>query len=68
MNVNTISGTVTVYNAATSAACATANIVGVIASSSAVGTYLIGGKKLASGLVVVSTAAAGDLTVTYATA
>lgn len=68
INVNTIGGTVTVYNAATSATCTTTNVVGVIVSSAAVGTYLAGGKKLGSGLVILTGAAAGDITVTYATA
>ena len=66
--VNTFGGTISVYNAATSATALSSNLVGVISSSTIPGVYLRGGKKLGTGLVVVTGATAGDITVTYATA
>ena len=68
INVNTYGGEIKVYNSSASVGTVSSMLVGVIASSSAVGTYLIGGKKLGTGLLVVTGAAPGDITVTYATA
>lgn len=68
VSINTFGGAITVYNAATSATCSTLNIVGAFASSTIAGVYLSGGKKLATGLIVVTVGASTDLNVPYANA
>lgn len=61
--------TISVYNAATSATCASTNLVGTLASSIIAGIYLGGsGIKLPTGLTVVTLSADSDITIKYANA
>jgi hypothetical protein len=68
INVSAVGGQVIAYNAATSATASTSSVIGGVASSAIVGTYLSGGKKLSTGLTVVTFGASTDVTVVYATA
>lgn len=68
INVNTTAaGAVNVYNAATTLTCSSTNLVASLKASIAEGTYLAQGKKLATGLVVV-TLGSSDITIVYANA
>lgn len=62
----TAAGTITIYNAATSATCSSSNVVAVLKSNVVEGSYDYY-TKLSTGLVVV-TAAASDVTVVWGTA
>ncbi len=68
VDVNTAGGLATVYNAATSLTASTTNTVGALGSGIIAGVYLEGGKKLATGLTVVTLGASTDITVVYANA
>lgn len=70
VSINTPGGSVSVYNAATSVTASSSNTVGIVASGTIAGVYLSDGKKLATGMVVVTGAgnAAQSTTIVYATA